>query len=142
MRNKKYKLELLEEIIEGRKLKQLEKRLLENSGIYKIRASRQFKRLRGKIDILYIGLATKSRRNNLLSRLLTFPNGFEKMQENLPFRKRRAIKRFWKLKKRGFQLYFSYSICKTASECVKKEKDELKKFEQKHLELPPLNHSN
>lgn len=138
MRNKKYKLQLLEKIVETEAVR---KRLQENSGIYKIHLGRQFKRLSGKTDVLYVGLARKSKRNNLLFRLLTFPKGFKKLKDGLPFKKRKAIKRFWRLKRKGFQLYFSFSTCK-ASECMKREKHELKKFEQKHLELPPLNHSN
>jgi excinuclease UvrABC nuclease subunit len=92
-------------------------------GIYKIHSVDFFLRLKGETDILYIGKA-----QNLKNRLKTFVRG----------KGRKAIGRFENLKKSSFKLTFSFQQCQNPKE---KEKEELQKFERKHLELPPLNHS-
>lgn len=104
-------------------------------GIYKIYSRFPFPRLKGKTDVLYIGRA--SGKKGLRGRLMTFPKGFKALDAGRPYRKRQAIKRFWKLKKAGFKLYFSYMACRNPK---REERRELQDFETIHLEIPPLNH--
>ncbi len=93
-------------------------------GIYMVRAEKPFCRLRGETDILYIGMAGR----DLRRRLSTFwrANG------------RNAKIRFETLKKAGFALHYSYYPCANPRE---EERLALARFARKHLELPPLNHS-
>ena len=95
-----------------------------SSGIYKIYASFSFPRLHGETNILYIGKA-----KNLRRRLGTFIRG----------RGRNALPRFQRLQKNGFCLMFSYKPC---DDPKLQEVLSLTKYERKHLELPPLNHSS
>lgn len=105
----------------------------ETSGVYKIHCDFRFPRLHKTTDILYIG-----RGANLKERLLTFPHGFNAMKAGNEYSKRKAIKRFWRINTKH-ELLFSYQQTSHAKE---QEKREIKKFEHKHLELPPLNHAN
>ncbi len=52
--------------------------------------------------------------------------------------KRRALPRFKRLKVHH-KLYFSYAA---TPEYKSREKIELKRYAEKHLELPPLNHAS
>lgn len=92
------------------------------SGIYLIHFETTFSRLRGKTDVLYIGRA-----KDLRKRLMTF---FGKG-------KRKALCRFTRLQELGHQLYFSIEEC---GDYKTREVERIRKFEEDHLELPPLNH--
>lgn len=94
------------------------------SGIYRIHTQKLFPRLLGKTDIVYIGKG-----QNLRKRLLSF----------FGYGTRRATHRFDRLKQKGFKLAFSFLISKNPEAL---EKQEIKKYELRHLEIPPLNHRN
>ncbi len=93
-------------------------------GIYFILANRSFSRLRGRTNILYIGQA-KTR--TLFKRLTG---------------RRNALPRFELLKKNGFKLTFKYRVATSGLKAREMETKELKAYQRKHLELPPLNHSH
>ena len=102
-----------------------EAKLLPNKlGIYFILADKPFSRLQGKTNILYIGQAKK---RTLFKRLIG---------------RRNALPRFEALRKNGFRLSFKYKVAKSEAGARKMEVKELKAYERKHLELPPLNHSH
>lgn len=107
----------------------------EKPGIYFIYTNKEFPRLHGSTNIVYIGRTKTS----LLKRLKTFPEGFEAIKQKAEYKKRRAIKRFWNLQQAGFKLYYSF---RETDDPIKEEQKEIAKFEAEHLELPPLNHSN
>lgn len=93
-------------------------------GVYIIRTNLLFPRLKSKTDIIYIGKAM-----HLRMRLLTFPKQ----------KGRKAIQRFLRLQQHGFKLSFSFQVSDRPKEL---ERELILKYELKHLELPPLNHSN
>ncbi len=91
-------------------------------GVYFVFINKQFSRLKGRTNIIYIGKAT-----NLYKRLI---------------RPRKALPRFTTLRTKGFVLKFHLKITKTIAQARQREIIELKKFERLHLELPSLNRSN
>lgn len=91
-------------------------------GIYFVLCDKEFARLKGKTNILYIGKAT-----NLAKRLTG---------------RRNAMPRFTLLRKYGFKLTFKFIITTTKEEARILEAKHLRKYESSHLELPPLNHAN
>jgi hypothetical protein len=97
----------------------------EEAGIYTIYCSVAFQRLRGQTDILYIG---KAEGKTLRRRIMSVITG----------KGREAWPRFQRLQDAGFNLSFSYEPCLNPKE---REREELIEYENKHLELPPLNHS-
>lgn len=101
------------------------KKVPRTSGIYRIHCFNVFKRLRGETDIVYIG---KAEGKALRSRIRSVITG----------KGRKAWPRFEKLKESDLELLFSFVIC---DDPETEESKELKTYEEKHLELPPLNHS-
>lgn len=91
-------------------------------GIYFVLCNKEFERLKDKTNIIYIGKA-----NNLAQRLVN---------------KRNALPRFMTLRKNGFELKFLYKTSSTKEQARQMEISALRKYEKKHLELPPLNHSS
>jgi excinuclease UvrABC nuclease subunit len=91
-------------------------------GIYFVLCNKEFERLKGRTNIIYIGKA-----NNLAQRLTN---------------KRNALPRFTTLRKNGFELKFIYKTSSTQEQARLMEISALQTYERKHLELPPLNHSN
>lgn len=91
-------------------------------GVYFVLCDKEFARLKGKTNILYIGKAT-----NLAKRLTT---------------RRNALPRFMLLRKHGFKLTFIYKTTATKEQARILEVKHLRKYESSHLELPPLNHAN
>lgn len=95
----------------------------ETPGVYFVYSNKTFFRLKGKTNIVYIGVAKSS----LFKRLIG---------------SRKALYRFIRLENNGHKLTYKVKKRKTEQEAKSLEKKELMKFEKKHLELPPLNHSN
>lgn len=91
-------------------------------GVYFVFSQKEFPRLKGKTNIIYIGTA-----NNLFKRLTG---------------RRNALPRFTALRRNGFMLTFKFYKRNTREEAKELERKKLKAFENKHLELPPLNHAN
>ncbi len=93
-------------------------------GVYFIYSNKFIHRVIGKSKIVYIGVA----RSNLFRRIVG---------------PREALPRFIRLEKNGHKLTFKIiKKCRTKRQAKRLEKRELKKFEEKHLELPCLNHSS
>ena len=95
----------------------------EKPGVYIVRSSKSFKRLRGRTNIVYIGMA-----KNLRRRVATFWRSSG----------RNAKPRFEALVLAGFHLRFFYQECQNPHDVEQKI---LLFYEKKHLELPPLNHA-
>lgn len=93
-------------------------------GVYKVHSKSEFPRLQGSTNIIYIGKA-----NNLKRRIRSLWYG----------NSRTARVRFERLRKHGIDLFFSFE---TYEEPKLAERMQVEMFEKKHLELPPLNHSN
>jgi excinuclease UvrABC nuclease subunit len=91
-------------------------------GIYFVLSDKYFSRLKGRTNIIYIGKA-----NNLAQRLIN---------------KRNALPRFMTLRNSGFKLTFLFKTSGTKEQARLMEIKALRQYENKHLELPPLNHSN
>ena len=98
------------------------------SGVYTIYTDRLFPRLNGETDIVYIGMAKLGKSSHLKKRLMSLVTG----------KGRNAYPRFSRLQQVGFKLSFSYEQSDNPRQ---KELEELKQYEERHLELPPLNRS-
>lgn len=101
------------------------KNVLKKPGVYFIYSDKRFSRLNGTTNIIYIGLA----KVDLFKRLTT--------------KNRKARPRFERLREHKHNLTFKIKkVCRTEKQAREFEARALLKFEEKHLELPPLNHSN
>jgi len=105
-------------------------KLSNNYGVYIFFLSKEINRLRGKTDILYIGVATSGLRN----RINRYLNPDKKQKTNF-----RIKKFFEKLLSGGESINLLFIECCNKEEAKKLEDELLKKFEEDHWELPPFN---
>jgi len=103
-------------------------------GVYKIKASEDICRLHGKSPLLYVGESHKGSVYSELSYLQDIKNNKTYKKHEL----RKSIKKFLKQKRfDSDKIQFRYKYC---PEAQKEETRLLKKYEDKHWELPPFNH--
>lgn len=99
------------------------------NGIYIIRATKAFCRVRGQSDIIYIGINKKQRKDGLQGRIRQHIN-----------QKSSAGKYLDELSEK-FYLKIAYKTENHEKRRCRWESEQLKKYLRSHLELPPANSS-
>ena len=96
----------------------------QKAGVYTISSKKEFGRVKGKSNIIYIGSS-----NNVRKRLLKLINVKKKHTAN---------KRIEQLKEHGISLFFGVEY---SSKYKDLEHNKIETYVRKHLETPPLNHA-